>query len=74
MICTAPENKQHNTGTSMGVMIDGRWEANETLSAQTSSKGEYIRSESMLRDRIEDAEGAAHPPGSGRYHVFLAHS
>ena len=58
----------------MGVMIDGRWEANETLSAQTNTKGEFLRSESLLRNRIEDVEGASHQPGSGRYHVFLAHS
>lgn len=57
----------------MGVMIDGRWEANETLSALTNTKGEFIRAESVFRNRIEDAEGATHPPGSGRYHVFLAH-
>lgn len=55
-------------------MIDGRWETDETLSAMTNTSGEFIRSESVLRNRIEDAEGAAHPPDSGRYHVFLAHS
>ena len=54
-------------------MIDGRWEANETLSALTNTRGEFIRTESVFRNRIEDAEGATHPPGSGRYHVFLAH-
>ena len=58
----------------MGVMIDGRWEANETLSALNNAKGEFVRSESVFRNRIEDADGAIHPPDSGRYHVFLAHS
>ncbi len=58
----------------MGVMVDGRWEADETVSALTNTKGEFIRSESVLRNAIENAEGAAHPPDSGRYHVFLAHS
>ena len=56
----------------MGVMIDGRWEPNETPSALTNPKGEFIRAESVFRNRIEDVEGAAHPPGDGRYHVFLA--
>lgn len=56
----------------MGLMIDGRWEPNETLSALSNPKGEFIRAESVYRNRIEDAEGAAHPPAEGRYHVFLA--
>ena len=56
----------------MGVMIDGRWEPNETASALSNDKGEFIRAESVFRNRIEDAEGAAHPSGDGRYHVFLA--
>ena len=56
----------------MGLMIDGRWEPNETLSALTNPKGEFIRAESVYRNRIEDAEGAAHPPAEGRYPVFLA--
>lgn len=56
----------------MGVMIDGRWEPTETPSALNNKKGEFVRAESMFRNRIEDAESAAHPPEDGRYHVFLA--
>ncbi len=56
----------------MGVMIDGRWEPHETLSALTNPRGEYVRAESVFRNRIEEGQGAPHPPAAGRYHVFLA--
>ena len=58
----------------MGMMIDGNWQPDETLSALQNAKGEFIRAESVFRDQIRADGSTPFAPASGRYHLFLSYS
>jgi len=56
----------------MGILVDGKWR-DEELPAETSQRGEFLRSDSRFRDRItaDGSSGFAAEPG--RYHLYVAH-
>lgn len=58
----------------MGILVDGVWQAEEEVSALKNKKGEYIRSESVIRDHITAGGSSKFPAESGRYHLLLSHT
>jgi putative glutathione S-transferase len=55
----------------MGRLIDGVWHAHPEQT-RVSAKGDFVRGRTAFRDRIS-ADGR-HPPGAGRYHLWVAHN
>lgn len=53
----------------MGVMIDGRYVAEDT-GPDTTSGGAFRRAAATIRNRID--AGGPHPPEPGRYHLYAA--
>ncbi|MEM7079355.1 MAG: glutathione S-transferase family protein [Pseudomonadota bacterium] len=50
----------------MGMLIDGQWSRDDQR--RTNPDGEFVRNASTFRSHIG---GAAYPPASGRYHLFV---
>lgn len=50
-----------------GMLIDGVWHSKKTWH---ENSGEYVRKPTRFRTRVE--EGSAHPPSSGRYHLYVS--
>lgn len=52
----------------MGLLVDGQWHDRWYDTASTG--GRFVRSDAQFRAEI--AEGGAHPPAAGRYHLYVA--
>ncbi len=53
----------------MGMLVDGKW---TTRWYDTGASGTFVRPQTQFRDRIGDEPGAAYPPVSGRYHLYVS--
>jgi putative glutathione S-transferase len=54
----------------MGLLQNGKW-VDQWYDTEESG-GEFRRQDSRFRDWISDEEGAAFPPESGRYHLYVS--
>lgn len=52
----------------MGLLIDGRWHDQWYDTAATG--GRFVRTDAQFRSFV--ADGSAHPPEAGRYHLYVA--
>ncbi|MEC8422574.1 MAG: glutathione S-transferase family protein [Myxococcota bacterium] len=52
----------------MGLLINGQWHDQWYDTASTG--GRFVRKDAQFRGEI--AEGGAHPPAAGRYHLYVA--
>ena len=55
----------------MGMMIDGKWVADEP--PETGATGEFKRMASVLRDRISNDGSTKFPAEAGRYHLYVGY-
>jgi len=55
----------------MGVLIDGRWTEGR-LPQETGKGGEFLRAESIFRNRITRDGSSGYPAESGRYHLYVS--
>ncbi len=58
----------------MGMLIEGKWTKDDAASAMQNKKGEFVRSESLLRSFVTADGSSGYPAEAGRYHLFLAHN
>ncbi len=56
----------------MNMLVDGEWRS-DTYEA-TNDDGEFERSETTFRDRIEDDPDARFQPEAGRYHLYVSYA
>ena len=54
----------------MGYSHKGTWFSTESW--KRSSRGEFIRDESVFRDQLSQNNDAPHPVESGRYHLYVS--
>jgi putative glutathione S-transferase len=54
----------------MGVLIDGRWTEGR-LPQETGKAGEFLRAESVFRNRITRDGASGYKAESGRYHLYV---
>ncbi len=57
----------------MGILVDGTWR-DEDLVEETSTAGEFRRTESRFRDRISADGSSGFKAEPGRYHLYVAHA
>ncbi|NKB49796.1 MAG: glutathione S-transferase family protein [Alphaproteobacteria bacterium] len=62
----------------MGMLVDGRWTAEDEVKAKTDKSGRFNRAQSVFRSWVS-TDGAAGPSGEGgfaaapgRYHLYIA--
>jgi putative glutathione S-transferase len=62
----------------MGMLVDGRWTAEDEVKAKTDESGRFNRAQSVFRNWVS-ADGSAGPSGEGgyaaapgRYHLYIA--
>ncbi len=58
----------------MGMLVEGKWSEDEAVSAMRNKRGEFVRSESLLRNVVTGDGASGYPAEEGRYHLFLAHN
>ena len=54
----------------MGVLINGRW-TEERLPQETGKTGEFLRAESVFRQRITRDGSSGYKAEAGRYHLYV---
>ncbi len=54
----------------MGLLVDGQWQ--DKWYDTDSNGGEFKRESASFREQISNEEGAAFPPESGRYHMYVS--
>jgi putative glutathione S-transferase len=54
----------------MGVLIDGRWTEGR-LPQETGKAGEFLRAESVFRNRITKDGSSGYKAEAGRYHLYV---
>ncbi len=54
----------------MGLLIDGEWK--DAWYDTHATGGQFVRSESQFRSRIETTPGARFAPEAGRYHLYVS--
>ncbi|MFC3120632.1 glutathione S-transferase family protein [Agaribacter flavus] len=54
----------------MGLLVEGVWK--DQWYDTKSSNGKFVRQDSLFRNTISNEEGAAFPPESGRYHLYVS--
>jgi putative glutathione S-transferase len=60
--------------SSLVVGAAGVTTDDQTNATERRSKGEFVRGVSTARNWISKEEGAAYPPASGRYHLYVAYN
>ncbi|MCZ6843025.1 MAG: glutathione S-transferase family protein [SAR324 cluster bacterium] len=58
----------------MGMLVEGKWMAEEPPTAMQDGRGAFVRADSLFRDVITADGGSGFPAAVGRYHLFLAHN
>ena len=53
----------------MGLLVDGQW---RTDWYESDSEGRFRRPNTHFHGRVRAETGAAHPPASGRYHLYVS--
>ena len=56
----------------MNMLVDGEWRTDAY--EETNESGEFDRSETTFRDRIEDDPDAEFPAEAGRYHLYVSYA
>jgi putative glutathione S-transferase len=56
----------------MNKLVDGEWRTD--IDEYTNEDGEFERSETTFRDRIEDDPDARFQPEAGRYHLYVSYA
>ena len=54
----------------MNMLVDGEWRTDAYQS--TNENGEFYRSETSFRDRVEADPDARFQPEAGRYHLYVS--
>ena len=56
----------------MGLLIDGKW--HDRWYDTDSTKGRFVRSDSVFRNRITADGSSGFPAASGRYHLYVSYA
>lgn len=56
----------------MGLLVEGKWEANET--ARFSKDGRYVRTTTSFRDRVTADGSSGFKAEKDRYHLYIANA
>jgi len=56
----------------MGILVEGQWR-DEELAQEKGNTGEFLRADSVFRDRITADGSSGFKAEAGRYHLYVAH-
>jgi putative glutathione S-transferase len=59
-------------GSGMNMLVDGEWRTD--VEPATDEDGEFVRQETVFRDRIRDDPDARFQPAADRYHLYVSYA